>query len=446
MIRIYDTRMHKKVDLETLEHGKVKMYVCGPTVYNYIHIGNARTFISFDMIRRYLEWRKFEVIFVQNITDVDDKIINRAKELGIPERRLTDEIIEKFRNLTDDVGSLQPDITPRPTEYMDKIISYVDDLVNNGSAYKADGDVYFRVASVPTYGELSGNTPERLISGARIEVNSQKESPIDFALWKKTEEGIKWETPFGEGRPGWHTECCVMISSIFHDNGGYIDIHGGGFDLKFPHHENEIAQSRAHNHNGLAKYWLHNGFINIDNEKMSKSLGNVLLAKDVVKEYGGIAFRLMVLNTHYRAPLTFSAETILEAQKTLVKIQTAYKQAEVALQLADVDLNSLSMGNQDKFYDELCNDLNTPNAIAELLAEIKRLNQALRTNPLDTANLGEAFANVRDYLDVLGIRVKETPLNEEDKSLYRAYVAAKKEKDFAKSDELRAKLIEKGIL
>ena len=445
-VYLYSSLGNQLQEFVPVKPNKVSIYVCGPTVYNDPHIGNFRPVIVFDAWRRLFKRLGYEVTFVSNYTDVDDKIINRAKELGISEKELTESVIEEFRRLTDEVGSLQPDITPKPTEYMDQMISYIGDLVDNGSAYKADGDVYFRTSSVPQYGELSGNSVEKLVSGARIEVNSQKESPVDFALWKKTEEGIKWNTPFGVGRPGWHTECCVMISSIFHDNGGYIDIHGGGFDLKFPHHENEIAQSRAHNHNGLAKYWLHNGFINIDNEKMSKSLGNVLLAKDVVKEYGGIAFRLMVLNTHYRAPLTFSAETILEAQKTLVKIQTAYKQAEVALQLADVDLNSLSMGNQDKFYDELCNDLNTPNAIAELLAEIKRLNQALRTNPLDIASLGEAFANVRDYLDVLGIRVKETPLNEEDKSLYRAYVAAKKEKDFAKSDELRAKLIEKGIL
>lgn len=444
-VTLYSSLKNDYEEFVPIQEGKVSFYVCGPTVYNDPHIGNFRPVIVFDAWRRLFIRLGYDVTFVSNYTDVDDKIINRAKELGIPERLLTDEIIEKFRNLTDEVGSLQPDITPRPTEYMDKIISYVDDLVNNGSAYKADGDVYFRVASVPTYGELSGNTPERLISGARIEVNSQKESPIDFALWKKTEEGIKWETPFGEGRPGWHTECCVMISSIFRDTNGYIDIHGGGFDLKFPHHENEIAQSKAHNHNGLAKYWLHNGFINIDNEKMSKSLGNVILAKDVIAQYGGMPLRIMMLSTHYRAPLTFTEATIMEAQKTYQKIATAMKQVSLTLQLADIKIEGDPLPAEGEFFDELCNDLNTPNAIAILLSELKTLNTILRSRPIDYEALLLSYRKVLDYLDTLGIKVDLPSLREDDKSLYRQYNEAKAAKDFERSDEIRGELIKRGL-
>lgn len=269
-----------------------------------------------------------------------------------------------------------PDYTPKPTVYMSQMISYIDDLVESGYAYEAGGDVYFRVSKIKDYGCLSGNTPEALVSGARIEVNGNKESPLDFALWKKTDVGIKWETPWSEGRPGWHTECCVMIHSLFPKTNGLIDIHGGGFDLKFPHHENEIAQAEAHNGNHLARYWLHNGFININNEKMSKSLGNVLLAKDVIALYGGAALRLMTLNTHYRAPLAFSEETIGEAVKNVKKIETTLKSLALALQAAGYDLDAIPGEGKEAFLDELCQDLNTPNAITILYAEMKTANRA----------------------------------------------------------------------
>jgi cysteinyl-tRNA synthetase len=306
--------------------------------------------------------------------------------------------------------------------------------------------VYFKVDSVEGYGDLSGNTPESLNSGARIEVNSQKQSPLDFALWKKTDEGIKWNTPWSAGRPGWHTECCVMIASIFADQGGLIDIHGGGFDLKFPHHENEMAQSRAHNHNKLANYWIHNGFINIDNEKMSKSLGNVLLAKDVVAKFGGMPFRLMVLNTHYRAPLSFTEETIAEAEKNYQKITMAYKSLAVKLQLEGIGLEPKSVEGVDAFFDELCSDLNTPNAISVLYAEIKNANTLLRARPLNLDELKASFDRLTLYLDTLGITVPYPVIDEEGKALYGEYLDAKARKDFARSDELRASLIEKGIL
>nr|MCR5348848.1 class I tRNA ligase family protein [Bacilli bacterium] len=344
------------------------------------------------------------------------------------------------------VGSMQPDITPRPTVYMPQMISYIGELIDNGTAYEANnGDVYFKVESIPDYGALSGNTPEALNAGARIEVNDGKRSPLDFALWKKTEEGIRWETPWSEGRPGWHTECCVMINSIFKDQDGFIDIHGGGFDLKFPHHENEIAQSKAHNHNGLARYWLHNGFINIDEQKMSKSLGNVILAKDVVAAYGGMPFRLMVLNTHYRAPLTFTEATIEEAKTNYAKICQTVKSLEIKLQLQGIDLDSCVGDAEEAFFSELCNDLNTPNAISVLYAEIKNANQLLRVRDIDYAALSLSYGRIRDYLSTLGIRAAKTVVDEEGKALYEAYAKAKQEKDFATSDVIRGKLIDKGI-
>ena len=445
-VYLYSSLSNQLEEFKPLQEGKVSFYVCGPTVYNSPHIGNFRPVIVFDTWRRLFLSLGYKVTFVSNYTDVDDKIINRAKELGISEKELTESVIEEFRRLTDEVGSMQPDITPKPTQYMDQMIHYIDDLVKSGAAYVNNGDVYFKVDSVPDYGVLSGNTIDKLIAGSRIEVNSQKLSPIDFALWKKTDEGIKWATPFGEGRPGWHTECCVMISSIFKETGGYIDIHGGGFDLKFPHHENEIAQAKAHDHHGLAKYWLHNGFINIDNEKMSKSLGNVLLAKDIIAKYGGMPLRIMMLLAHYRAPLSFTEKTISEAETLYSRITTAMKQAGVLLQMEGKELDSLTGEDQDAFFDAMCDDLNTPNAFAVLLAEIKKLNQLLRVRPVDVEAVGKTYANIRDYLFVLGIRVDIPVLSEEDKEVYGRYLKAKAEKDFATSDALRGTLLEKGIL
>ena len=445
-IKLYNSLGNQLEEFQPIVEGKVSFYVCGPTVYNDPHIGNFRPVIVFDTWRRLFIAAGYDVTFVSNYTDVDDKIINRAKELGITEKELTESVIESFRGLVDKVGALQPDVTPKPTVYMEKMIDYIDDLVKEGKAYEANGDVYFSVERVSDYGCLSGNTIESLNSGARIEVNSQKKSPIDFALWKRTSDGIRWDSPWGLGRPGWHTECCVMIASIFKKQGGYIDIHGGGFDLKFPHHENEIAQSEAHNKNRLARYWLHNGFINIDNEKMSKSLGNVVLAKDVIAQYGGMPFRLMVLNTHYRAPLMFTEQTIEEAVKNFERIQMAFKQAAVKLQLAGVDVGTLNSNKEGAFFDELCNDLNTPNAITELYGEIKTLNQSLRTRDVNIEAVKESVGKLNDYFYVLGLNVSYPKLTEEDKELYQAYMDAKANKDFQQSDILRGKLIEKGIL
>ena len=446
-VTLFNSLGNRYEEFHPLVEGKVSIYVCGPTVYNDPHIGNMRPVIVFDAWRRLFKGLGYEVTFVSNYTDVDDKIINRAKELGIKESELTESIIGEFRRLVDEVGALQPDETPRPTVYMGQMIQYIDELVSNGTAYVAgNGDVYFSVESVADYGALSGNTPESLNAGARIEVNDGKRSPLDFALWKKTSEGVKWNTPWSEGRPGWHTECCVMIHSIFKDQGGIIDIHGGGFDLKFPHHENEIAQAEAHDHHKLAHYWLHNGFINIDNEKMSKSLGNVLLAKDVVAKFGGMPFRLMVLNTHYRAPLSFTEETIAEATKAYQRISMAMKQAGVKLQTLGVDLSALNEPCGEAFLDAMCHDLNTPNAITEIYAQIKELNGLLRVREIDVPALSKVYGTIQAELDMLGIRVDVPLLSKEDLDLLSQYQEAKAAKDFARSDEIRAKLLAKNIL
>lgn len=445
-VRIFNSMTSKIEDFHPIVPGKVSIYVCGPTVYSSPHVGNFRPVISFDVLRRLFIRLGYEVTFVSNYTDVDDKIINEAKKEGITEKELTERVIKEFASLVDAVGSLQPDFKPRPTVYMPEIIKYIDELIEKGAAYSQDGDVYFRISSVSNYGELSGNTVESLLNGARIEVNSKKESPIDFTLWKKTEEGIRWDTKWSCGRPGWHTECCVMIASLFPEQNGLIDIHGGGFDLKFPHHENEIAQSRAHNGNPLANYWMHNGFVNINNEKMSKSLGNVMLTKDVVAAYGGEAMRLVILNAHYRAPVSFSEDTFKEAVANVTKLKSVMKQLAVLLETSGVDVESLTPSGEDAFYDALCDDLNTPNALSVLYEEVKAANQAIRTRPLNLEVLSASFARLKDYLNVLGLNIKYPHLNEDDVKVYSEYQAAKAAKDFAKSDELRAELIKREIL
>jgi cysteinyl-tRNA synthetase len=445
-VKLYNSLGNSLETFSPLIPGKVSIYCCGPTVYNDPHIGNFRPVITFDVLRRLFIHLGYQVTFVSNYTDVDDKIIKRAADLHISEKELTESVIKDYASLVDAVGAMQPDFKPRPTVYMPQIIQYVKDLVDKGAAYAVDGDVYLRVRQIPGYGELSGNSVEDLESGARIDVNEKKEDPLDFALWKKTDTGIQWDTPWSKGRPGWHTECCVMIDSIFRAQNGYIDIHGGGFDLKFPHHENEMAQAKAHNGNKLARYWVHNGFINVNNEKMSKSLGNVILMKDVVKEYGGMPFRLMLLAAHYRAPASFSEDTIKEAQVKFAQLQDSIKKAAITLQLAGVaDPESLKPQDESKFLDAICDDLNTPNALAVLYEENKALNNLMRQRPLNLDALKESYARLRAYEYVLGLTLAIPALSADDKRLYEAYYAAKAAKDFAKSDEYRDLLLKKGL-
>ena len=442
-IKVYNSLTNKVEPFVTQKKDEVSMYVCGPTVYNYPHIGNMRPVVVFDVLRKFLSYVGYKVTYVSNFTDVDDKIIKEAKKENKTEKELTEYYIEQFKNTTLAIGSDIPSITPKVTEYIQKIIDYVDNLVKIGAAYVVDGDVYFRVNKIKDYGSLSGINVEDLVVGARIEENSQKESPLDFALWKKTSEGINWPSPWGNGRPGWHTECCVMIDTIFPEH--YIDIHGGGYDLKFPHHENEIAQSEATHGNKIAKYWMHNAFINFGNEKMSKSLGNVVYAKDMIEKYGGPVTRLVILSAHYRQPVNFTDETVTAAIQEVNKIQMVVKQLALKLQTGPVDIDKGQATYMNEFLNALADDLNTSNALTELYNVVKLSNQELRTREINYEKLNDLFKSLRDMLSILGLDINYVKMDENDKKMYQNYLISKENKDFEQSDKLRYELIEKGI-
>ena len=443
-IKFYNSLTNSLEEFKPIHEGQVSMYVCGPTVYNYPHIGNMRPVVVFDTLRRFLRYVGYKVTYVSNFTDVDDKIIKAAQNEGKSEKELTEFYIQQFLNVTKAIGSESPNITPKVTEYIQKIIEYVAKLVELGAAYVVDGDVYFRVSKIKDYGALSGINIDDLIVGARIEENSQKESPLDFALWKKTETGIKWDSPWGQGRPGWHTECCVMIDTIFPDH--FIDIHGGGYDLKFPHHENEIAQAEAMHHNKIANYWMHNAFINFGNEKMSKSLGNVVYAKDMIEKYGGAVTRLVILNAHYRQPVNFTEETVTAAMQEINKMNAAYKQMALQLQANNIDMSKGKPIYIDNFINAMADDLNTANALMELYNLIKESNMTIRSREIDFEKLNNQFKTLTDMFEVLGLDIKYVVMGEPERKLYQSYLEAKQNKDFAKSDEIRNELIQRGIM
>ena len=443
-INLYNSLSNKVEEFIPQEEGKLSMYVCGPTVYGYPHIGNMRPVVVFDVLRRFFTYVGYDVTYVSNFTDVDDKIIKAAKEKGISEKELTEYFIEQFKNTSRAIGSMVPNITPKVTEYINAIISYIDNLVKLGAAYEVNGDVYFRVSKIKDYGVLSGINVDDLVVGARIEENSQKESPLDFALWKKTTEGISWPSPWGQGRPGWHTECCVMIDTIFPKH--FIDIHGGGYDLKFPHHENEIAQSEATHGNKIAKYWMHNAFINFNNEKMSKSLGNVIFAKDMIEKYGGEVTRLVILSAHYRQPVNFTDDTVNAAIQEINKMKMVTKQAALLLQTSGLDIDSYKPTYINNFLKALADDMNTSNALMELYNVIKLINAEVRQKEKDLKKIGELFKTLLDMFYILGLDIKYVKLSDEDKKLYQNYIISKENKDFESSDQYRKLLIEKGIM
>lgn len=444
-MKIFNSYSNKLEEFETINKGIVNMYVCGPTVYNFIHIGNARPVIFFDTVRRYLEHRDYKVNFVSNFTDVDDKIITKAIELEVTEKEVTDKFIEAFLLDVEKVNSSTVYTKPRVTNYMDHIIDYIDILVKKGFAYVVDGDVYFRVTNVEKYGKLSNRNVDDLISGSRVDVNVKKENPLDFTLWKKTEIGIKFESPWGLGRPGWHTECVAMIDDIFKQQ---IDIHGGGSGLMFPHHENEIAQSMVLNNHSLAKYWMHNGLLNIGGNKMSKSEGEVVLVKDLTVDPN--AFRLFTLSTHYRSPITYTDEALEVYVKEWDKVKRIYSSLFLKLDLED-GLNNNSKIDPDllKIYKNLLtsmdNDFNTANAITSLQDLIKISNQMLR-NKTENSVLLSALKLFDDFFEILGLKYSKDPLSAEDKETYKLWNKARTEKDFDNADIYRNKLQEKGII
>ncbi len=444
-MKLYNSYTNKIEEFQPIKENEVSMYVCGPTVYNHPHIGNGRPIIVFDTLKKTFEALGYKVTFVSNFTDVDDKIIKGAKEEGISEKELTEKYIQAYNEDRRSLNADIPDITPRVTETMEDIIAFIKELVDKEAAYVIEGDVYFRVSKIKEYGALSKQRIEDLMVGARIDENSLKENPLDFTLWKKTTEGINWDSPWSKGRPGWHTECVVMINKEFHSHN--IDIHGGGMDLKFPHHENEIAQSEACFHTHIANYWIHNGMVNFDNVKMSKSLGNVILIKDFVEEHGGNVLRWIILSTHYRAPLNINNDVIENAKTEINKINTSYKQACVKLSLAEYSEEGENISELwNSFLEAMSDDLNTPNAFSVVFETNKQLNAALRVREIDAKHVSDLVKTLESMLHVLGISLNKIVLSDDDKALYRQWNEAKAVKDFEKADQYRAELMERGIL
>lgn len=447
-MRLFNTLTNKKEEFKPIEEGKVSIYICGPTVYNHAHIGNTRPMIVFDVLRRTFEYLGNDVTLVSNYTDVDDKIIKAAKAEGITEKELTDKYIKAYEDVRAGLNIEDPTYKPRVTETMPEIIDFIQALIDKGYAYEVDGDVYFRVTKVKEYGMLSGIKVEDLIAGASDRTLSvddkKKESTTDYALWKKTDEGIQFDTPWSKGRPGWHTECVVMINKLFKD--GKIDIHGGGQDLKFPHHENEIAQSMAYNGHPIANYWMHNQMINIDGEKMSKSLGNVLWAKDLIVELGCNVFKWLMLSTHYRNPLNLTDDVIAGVRKEVSKVENATKNASLYLQVNHVPAHDYKKETVDAMVNSLEDDLNTSLALTQILDQVKVLNQVMRVREKDNDVIATEYATLVKMGDVLGFLFEGTKLSEDDIALYEEWNAYKKEKNFDEADRVRKELTERGIL
>jgi len=443
-MRLFNSKTNQLEDFKPLEEGIVKMYVCGPTVYDEIHIGNTRPIIVFDTLRRIFEASGLKVDMVSNYTDVDDKIINKALYEKVDERIITDRYIKAYNEVRSRLNTRGLNASPRVTDTMQDIIDFIDALVKEGYAYNVNGNVYFRVLKSDRYGEISKQRIEDLMVGARIEEDPEKESPLDFGLWKKTETGIQWDSPWGKGRPGWHTECVVMIESHFH---GMIDIHGGGMDLKFPHHENELAQAKACLHHDLARVWMHNGMLNIDGEKMSKSLGNVMKAKDVIDKIGANTVRWMMLSVHYRSPLNISEEVIEQAKTELLKAQMILKQVEIRYELEDKTITPMiDEAFRTQFLDAVSDDLNTPNGMKIIFDVIKALNQDQRQKELSEAVLLGHYGALRMMLNTMGIDFEPIKLTPDQKDLFMKWNQAKVDKDFEKADLFRKALIDQQLL
>lgn len=450
-ISVYNTLTRQKEVFKTIKENQVKMYVCGPTVYNYIHIGNARPAIVFDTVRRYLEYKGYEVDYVLNFTDVDDKIIDKSKETGESVQSITNRFIDAYLEDVQALGVKKATHHPRVTETMDEIIEFISGLIDKGYAYQVDGDVYFKPRHFEGYGKLSHQSIDELRSGARIKIGEKKEDPLDFALWKEAKEGeIAWDSPWSKGRPGWHIECSAMAKELLGDT---IDIHAGGQDLSFPHHENEIAQSEALNEQPFANYWLHNGYMNIDNEKMSKSLGNFILTKDLIAKYDPMVLRFFMLTVHYRNPINFTDALLESAKNSLERIRTPYFNLEHRKKTstneglnAEKWLKTIETIRQ-KFEQEMDDDFNTANAITVLFELAKDANLYLEENQTEKLVI-EAFQTaIKDLLGILGIQLEEEALlDQEIDQLILDREQARKEKDFSKADEIRDLLKSKDII
>ncbi len=450
-MKIFNTLTRVKQDFKPIEEGKVKIYACGPTVYNYIHIGNARPLCVFDVLRRYLEYRGYDVTFVQNFTDIDDKIIKRANEEGSDYKTVSEKYIEEFWKDADGLNFRHADIHPKATENIDKIIEIVAGLIEKGHAYEVDGDVYFSPKTFPTYGKLSHQPLEELEAGARIMVGDIKKDPMDFALWKAAKPGEPyWDSPWGHGRPGWHIECSAMNLRYL---GESIDIHCGGLDLIFPHHENEIAQSEAFTGKPFANYWMHNGYINVDNVKMSKSLGNFFTVRDVAEKYGYEPIRYLMISSSYRSPINYSTDIIEQCKASLNRLYTCrdsldFEIANASAGELDEEIKSKLDARVQQFNDAMDDDLNTADGIAAVFDLVRDINTLVNGKgvSLETA---EYAAKIFDTLTgVLGLvyNRKAEDSDAEIDALIEKRTVARKEKNWAEADRIRDELKAKGII
>lgn len=452
-MKLYNTLTRTKEEFVPIEEGKVKMYVCGPTVYNFFHIGNARPFIIFDTFRRYLEYRGYDVKYIQNFTDVDDKIIKRGNEEGITPEQVADKYIDEYFKDADGLGIKRATVHPRVTDNINEIIEFIKELEEKGYAYAVNGEVYFDTQKFEGYGKLSKQNQEDLEAGARIEVNSQKRHPMDFVLWKPRKEGEPgWESPWSVGRPGWHIECSVMSKRYLGDT---IDIHAGGQDLAFPHHENEIAQSEARSGKNFSNYWIHNGYININNEKMSKSKGNFFTVRDIADKYDLEVVRFFMLSAHYRNPVNFSDEMLSQSRSGLERLYNTKEKLEFTLsnlKVTDIKENEKSLSEElnsfrEKFIAAMDDDINTADAIS-VIFELARF---INTNVNEESSIEFAkkcLAEFEELTNVLNIvnKKQEEVLDADIEKLIQDRVDAKKNKDFALADEIRNKLLEMGIV
>ena len=452
-MKIYNTLTRQKEEFVPIKEGEVSIYVCGPTVYNFFHIGNARPFVVFDTLRNYLEYRGYKVKFVQNFTDVDDKIINRAREEGTSAPEVSKKYIAEYFKDAKALNVRKADVHPQVSNHIDKIIDFIKTLIDKGYAYERDGDVYFSTRKFPEYGKLSGQNIDDLESGARIAIGEVKDDPLDFALWKarKTEDEIAWESPWGMGRPGWHIECSVMSKTHLGDT---IDIHAGGQDLQFPHHENEIAQSECCNGVPFANYWMHNGYITIDNEKMSKSKGNFFTVRDILKDYSGEVIRFFLLSGHYRSPINFSDTLMEQAKAGLERLHTCRE--NLNFQIKEGKAGELDKSEQDtlkeleiyenEFKSSMDDDLNTADGISAIFQMVTAINKEI-VNGSSKAFAKEALEKMMALCSVLGLLQddEEEDFGEDIMKMVNERQEARKAKDFKRADEIRDELAARGI-
>ncbi|KEI17186.1 cysteine--tRNA ligase [Clostridium haemolyticum] len=452
-MKLFNTMTRQKEEFKPIKDGEVSMYVCGPTVYNYFHIGNGRTFLVFDTIRRYFEYKGYKVNFIQNFTDIDDKMIKKANEENVTVKELGDRFINEYYKDADGLNIKRATVNPRATEFMDEIISFVKDLIDKGYAYEVDGDVYFSTKKFAEYGKLSGQNLDDLQAGARITVDERKQDPMDFAIWKNEKPGEpSWESPWGKGRPGWHIECSCMAHKLLGDT---IDIHAGGADLVFPHHENEIAQSEARNGKDFANYWMHSAYLNINNKKMSKSLNNFFTTREILERYDAEVIRLFMLSAHYRTPLNFSDELLESAKASNERLYNSIGNLERLLdevkieKITEYEKEYIKVLNsyKEKYIEKMDDDFNTADAIAVIFDLIKEINTHVNTDSSKEL-VNYSLELIRELGMPLGILQKSTivDLNAEIEGLIEQRQKARKDRDWALADKIRDDLKARGIV